>query len=803
MNYRSINREEELKNRVAKDYFSKFDSTKIIGNIDFCVTNKNKENLSALVAQPLFWAEAKLKRADINHSIVQLILTIGKARTFDDYPPPVYLGAFNSKKIVFLPYNEIQNIFYLNDFNWNIRPSDHNTKEFKLIFNKINEIINKKNYIFSFETDYEEIAEFIRKNFFEGKNDTTQLQIDKNNFVFVYNRWLREVQPSIAVDWAKAKKQNIIDCDFYLADLLSTNNKTIKEKLFVLLKQDHYLLNRKIGEAGLFSSQESYFKDKQKAHAQFWRKYKRPPKKEYWDYIINRRDLLVPQDIRERKGSFYTPQIWVELSQKYIAKALGEDWQDEYTIWDCAAGTGNLLAGLTNKYNVWASTIDKQDVDVIKDRIQNGANLLESQVFQFDFLNDEFSKLPDNLQKIIKDPEKRKKLIIYINPPYAEAGKGLIRKHGKKGVNLSRVHTIYGDFLRKAKYEIFSQFMARIYNEIKGCKIAEFSKLKILQAPNFCDFREKFLAKLIKMFIVPAYTFDNVKGQFPIGFKVWDTNKKEEFKFIISDIFDKNAEKIGNKKIYVHDQNELITKLIQKKIDTSIKIGHLFSVGNDFQQQRALFIDHYKRPKPLGGRNTTITKNNLINVCVFFAVRKVIPATWINDRDQFLYPKKWETDTEFQNDCLVYTLFNNNIQSEFGVNHWIPFREEEINAKAKFESNFMADFIEGKLNDENNELDEENKEHRKTPLLFSDEAQAVFKAGKNLWEYYHEQSDCKVNASLYDIREYFQGRNENGKMNNKSSNTNYTQLITILRENLKILAKKITPKLYEYEFLKE
>jgi hypothetical protein len=48
-------------------------------------------------------------------------------------------------------------------------------------------------------------------------------------------------------------------------------------------------------------------------------------------------------------------------------------------------------------------------------------NLLENHVFQFDFLNDDFSKLPQSLQDIINDEEKRKKLIIYINPPYAEA----------------------------------------------------------------------------------------------------------------------------------------------------------------------------------------------------------------------------------------------------------------------------------------------------------------------------------------------------------------------------------------------
>jgi len=66
------------------------------------------------------------------------------------------------------------------------------------------------------------------------------------------------------------------------------------------------------------------------------------------------------------------------------------------------------LAGLTNKYNIWASTLDKADVDVMKDRIENGANLLESHVFQFDFLNDDFSKLPQGLQDIINDERKVK-----------------------------------------------------------------------------------------------------------------------------------------------------------------------------------------------------------------------------------------------------------------------------------------------------------------------------------------------------------------------------------------------------------
>ena len=36
-------REEELKNRIAQDYFCDFDCSKIIGNIDFCVTFKTEK----------------------------------------------------------------------------------------------------------------------------------------------------------------------------------------------------------------------------------------------------------------------------------------------------------------------------------------------------------------------------------------------------------------------------------------------------------------------------------------------------------------------------------------------------------------------------------------------------------------------------------------------------------------------------------------------------------------------------------------------------------------------------------------
>jgi len=211
---------------------------------------------------------------------------------------------------------------------------------------------------------------------------------------------------------------------------------------------------------------------------------------------------------------------------------------------------------------------------------------------------------------------------------------------------------------------------------------------------------------------------------------------------------------------------------------------------------------------PASNHNWQTTKDNLIETSIYYTVRHVIKANWLNDRDQFLFPNdNWKTDFEFQNDCLAYTLFDNsnNIQSQFGTNHWIPFTEYEVNAQAKFESNFMTNFIKGKIQQEvtNDTLFEQSKNNQNKPLVFSEEATAVFDAGRELWKYYHAQKDVNVNASLYDIREYFQGRNDKGRMNSKSDDATYTKLIAELRSKLAILADKIKPKVYEYGFLKE
>ncbi|EAJ8473650.1 hypothetical protein BKO81_00900 [Campylobacter upsaliensis] len=872
--------EEELKHKVAADFFSPnpqsenikldkeqkailktLDSTQILGRIDFCISYNAKT-----LFQPInfLWAEAKKgNKTNIIESFIQLILTIGKEKTYENNLPPLFLGAFDCERIAFIPYHELDSIFTQNDFNWNVTPSKHDTKEFKQLHALAKELIEKQKLQFSFKSDYKELQSFIQANFTLNNENIAKIPITKNNFTTIYQKWLTSVAPSIGIDWNLAKNAGILDADFYLADLLSAENQSLLDKLFVVLKNNHYEFDKvKTGGLGL-SIKTAEFNDKQKAHKEFWNLYERPPKEEYWNYIIDRRDLLVPSDIRERKGAFFTPQIWVGKAQNYLAKALGENYQSEYYIWDLAAGTGNLLANLTESHRLYASTLDKADVEIMQElSSKNALHLLPKHIFQFDFLNDEFfdticekhqkeglnfadekcekcqkSKVPNSLQEILKDEAKRKRLIIFINPPYAETATKRVNEKNRKnkvGVSFTETRLDYSNEIGIATKELFAQFMIRIYKEINSCILAQFSKLKIVQGPNFAKFRNVFKANFLKGFIAPADTFDNVKGQFPIGFTIWDTGVYKKITKIKTQIFNEVGSMIGTKAFHSYTESTFITDWYRQYHTRKISdenLGAIGLYGSDFQHNNFIRITN---PNQHPNRWTFITPNNLIPTSIYLSVRHCIKATWINDRDQFLAPnKKWEKDTEFQNDCLIFMLFHgqNRITAKEGINHFIPFSEKELNAAEAFESHFMLEFIQGKIKQEQSlrgggeakqtkkavqpSLSPEFNETQNSsfiptkPLKFSEEAKVVLETAKELFKHYHEQAKDKENynpnTALYDIKAHFQGFNDKGKMNppQKAQDETYKEKLGELNYTLKNLAKKIEVKVYEYEFLLE
>jgi hypothetical protein len=422
-------------------------------------------------------------------------------------------------------------------------------------------------------------------------------------------------------------------------------------------------------------------------------------------------------------------------------------------------------------------------------------------VFQFDFLNDSFDKLPEELRKIINDPEKRRKLIVYINPPYAEATSYGV--HGKSQVanetnTFKRFSPAVG---AEAMSELYAQFFVRIYHNIPDCKLATFSTLKFVTSHKFLRFRKFFLAKNKAAFICKANTFDNVEGNFPVAFSIWDFEQKERILKLKCDILLNNpeltkADKKGKKTFYATNGFKPIGVWRKSFYDIKGKsLGSMIVVGPSMQSNNNTFITS----NPAAGyvkkhMTANITEKNLIEISIYLAVRLCIEQTWINNREQYFSPNDgYKNDIEFQNDCLIFTLLHgqNRISVQHGTNHWIPFTEKEVGAKEKFESNFMSNFLKG--------LGIRGQG--------SVESLAVLDASLELWKYYHAKiknnKTASVNASFYDIREFFQGRKESGTMNTKSDDETYNALIKTLRDAHKALAEKIAPKVYEYGFLRE
>lgn len=301
-------------------------------------------------------------------------------------------------------------------------------------------------------------------------------------------------------------------------------------------------------------------------------------------------------------------------------------------------------------------------------------------------------------------------------------------------------------------------------------------------------------------------------------------------KSIALDIFDEKGASLGKKRFYTTlDKHKSLNQWwVNFKDSANEMLGLISNYPSDFQNQQKVCL----LSKPLARYCLNITQSNLIPFSVYFSVRHCIPHTWINHNDQFLNPnKKWEKDTEFHSDCLIFMLFHgkNRITSKEGINHFIPFSEKEIDAAEAFESHFMQDFLQGKIKQDSTCHTERSEvSHTKKskplqtslfndelessfiptkPLIFSDEAKEVLQAGKELFKHYHTQAkdskDYNPNAALYDIKAHFQGFNDKGKMNppQKAKDEAYKEKLGTLNYALKNLAKKIEVKVYDYEFL--
>ena len=765
------------------------------------------------------WFEAKDNSKVSTYAMfTQLMHYVQDALNKGQYVPP-FLCVIDTQKAAIMKSTDVLPFLEKKTIKWGTSASKYTPEA----LDAISAHIGTHFVSFKIETHEEEFINTVKNAIQKG--DIIRTPITPDNLKQVFDKWVAMIGNEI--EGVKDEEYALL----FFADIMHDGTVSTHDNLPAeLLHKD--------GSPVFFLNGKVYKLVNKEGYRQFWAIYHKPPKAEYRNYLLERRDSLIPIDERSFKGAYYTPLNVVDKAYNKLAETLGNNWQKNYIVWDMCCGVGNLEVKHSNPRNIYMSTLDHADIDVMKAT----KTCVAAKRFQYDYLNDDIAddgtidysltnKVPQGLRDAIAEG---KRILVLINPPYAEAGGGIDGKMNKIGVEQTKINAL---MKRKeigyASKELFVQFLVRISQEIPTATVAIFSNLKYVNASNFEKFRKNWSANYLGGFVVHSRSFDGLKGEFPIGFLVWKTNNLPDSKqFVIDEInvevLDKKANPIGEKSFYnlpnnvflniwidkpnTNDELALplsnaitISRNPRKKKSCEGMIGFLYAGNNDLQhaEQETIITSSIYTGGNSGG--LYITPENLWQVAIVYSVRRLVKPTWLNDRDQFLQPTK-QFNEEFKTDCLMFMLFNRQNRTAGAndlewndkkwsiVNHFIPFTEEEVGAPDRFESDFMVQYLSNLTGFKN----------LSGVASLSPESKAVLAEGKKLWQSYFAHTDVRAvrdelklnrpDVGWYQVRNALKKRNESG---------DYVPVsFKPFEEAYKTLTEKLQPMVYELGFLR-
>lgn len=403
-------------------------------------------------------------------------------------------------------------------------------------------------------------------------------------------------------------------------------------------------------------------------------------------------------------GQFYTPTLFVDYAHKMISEALGDDWKDQYVVWDNCCGTKNLTRDYRFK-ELYCSTLEEAELEIGKKYNPEAVS------FQYDFLNDDLEKLPKGLLEAF---EQNKPLVFLLNPPYGRAGKNEAG-NGNMGIEKGSALTMINEKMKNDKMghcssNLYAQFLYRIlifkqqFN-LTNCYIALFCRPGFMASGSYKLFRNIFLQhfEYNNGILFNASNFGNVSSSWGIIFNIWKCGKQKDLNNFIHNIVcedDNKIKYIGNKIIYNTDNTLSMNKWLKEKRPNlniimptfknpitptgnmikwnSESIGGLYNHCNDVIHN-TLYVNLWS----VGGEDI-ITEENFEKAITIFSARKLIVNNWINAIDEYMIPNinhnKW---SEFVNASIVFSIFNfgsyqtsyNNVKNEF---FWMSKSEIEL-----------------------------------------------------------------------------------------------------------------------------
>ena len=609
----------------------------------------NKSDRCKVLIQALYY----LKKFELNGEIY--------------IPTTIFIGDINECFVIHT--NKIKKYLDYN-LDWNIAPSNAASKNLELLKDMIsnNEI---DPYVFSINNDFDfiDVLTYINEI---TKKTTFKYKITSKNVHKILKAFIKNV----LVD----KKMSINDeVNLFIQTLVDRNNNYLHPN------KQNILVTKGFGEIKINS-------DRYKQYISFFETDLLPSEKEA---LTATQDRLIQDETRRKKGEFYTPTIWVDEAHKMISETFGEDWKDEYVVWDCAWGTGNLTRDYKFK-ELYCSTLNGSDIETAN---QAGYNP-EATKFQYDFLNDGIvdgkndvendSKLPDGLKKAILEG---KKILFFINPPYGTANDAGAKGTHKGGISLTNINEMMkNEDWGAASQQLYSQFLYKLVKikEINNnVNISLFSPPLLLSGSSYKKFRNKFLDNFnfFNGFLMNASEFQDT-SEWGLSFSIWKTGEclnNQKFKYIIKSNNDFEIKNIGIKYIYNLDNNLSFSDWIKRNIknektfdvpqmSSALAVKNKTGRGNLSKNSLGYYVNQSNNivenlsgvfilsSTAYKGNGISILSINFLNVVTNFTARKTIKSTWINQKDEYMAPTPEVQQTEqykqFESDSIVYSLFN-------------------------------------------------------------------------------------------------------------------------------------------------
>lgn len=778
--------EEELKHRFA-NYFGilNFDSTNYIDlyTPEIFFEFKLKENLNhtptlaKTVAQALYYAQRLYSGAD-PRPLSPYISVV--TRDFGAYFETKTFSAFYSNT---------------NRYDWQVAPSspcktlvdDLLTSEI-ITQATIYDFANVSNDI-KFTTDIQRIRKKSGK--FEKKI------ITPNNFDVIFNYW-----QSLFGD---AVRNSHKPSEYFITDIEGDKSEIIDGKVvFHMTDGSHICKPIDID-----------------AYKAFWSQYEKIRSRDTIISVRQRMDRMTEENLRRFTGEFYTPKLFADKAVQYLKETVGEWWLDDnFRLWDMAAGTGNLEFSLPEESlgKCYISTLIKDEADYC------AKTFSAATCFQYDYLNDDADKLPENLRADLANPDI--KWIIFINPPYATASnfERDPNRQNKENVSMTAIREqMTAENLGEVSRELTTQFLYRISRDFanRTAYLGIFSKVKYINSNNDQNFRDKiFRYKFERGFIFNSNNFNGCTGQFPIGFLIWNLAEHiplesqeislgvwEKYKNILvrpsvkifkparrDDFLNKWIERPPCTKKFPPMSGAL--NIAAKNKDRRDRIAENFlasfmCVANDFTHQN--YTAFLSAPYVSAGA-MSITPENFEQAMIVHMVRRLPKATWLNDRDQFMKPNKL-LSREFITDAVIWSLFSPSNQTvslrdvEYEgeiyqiANNFYPFLLSEVRGW-ECSSIRIAERLETATEDRFAAKWLEN--HR---MELSLESKAVINAGREIYKRFYAE------LVRLDVRKW--------KIENWDAGWYQIRKSLGASVDLTALSAKLLPQIYELGFLRD